>query len=952
MDPISAFSLACNILQIVDTSAKVLVKAAECYNDGATAETSQLSGNLRLLESLGTELKHIEARAPSPLSTSELRLLEANERCLQVSDKLIHLLNGLRVNEKTVWQAISRSIKTVRHRETIAGLRESVSECRANLNLALLLVVHERSSGMQATTLKAHSDAEARILGTFDQQSTLLGMEIQRLSSKIEGISLDRSESTVKDFRSLHDTQLHQISQKVVEIIEQQQRSAIPPHGLDDSSSQAAVAAQQRVLESLHFPHMQERKGQISDVYEGTYRWMFREDVTMQYEKANFTTWLSKHNTQKNVYWVSGKPGELRPRSHFLSMLVPADDWRYVGSGKSALMRFVDQELEADNELLPWTDTTHVVKASHFLWKSGTTSQRSLEFLLRSLLYQLLDQAPDLIESSVSPKRWKSALSSDRRPAEWTLLELSQSLRSFIQEATCCVFILIDGLDELEDAGGRQAQLVDLIQSLGSFDTVKICVSSRPENTFRDNFGGCPQLRLQDLTSDDIHVFIRGQFTKQPRLRTLSQGDDRLVDTLVDKIAAASSGVFLWVCLVVAEVLEEARDGASAAELIEMVDKVPSDLDKYFSQIMGSIEPKHRAESSVMFQIALHKETTYVSLFFLRLLDLSFLEEGHSDFALRPEYNIAKYDTTKTGLTARLDSAFRRVNSRSRGLLEVHYVEGNSEDLFDLDGEFTTRPALGASQDTAPMAIAFNYHVSFLHRSFHDYLLEPENMEHLEQNSKGRYNSRLFLCNARLVQMLSLDYKRRPDHALLAFGLASALVSAISVDDLKFSKESVQIAAAMRPVVEFLAQSGVQNRTETPWYLATVLESYIEDHNSFLAVAIDFDLDAYLKVYLTREAIHTKTGRPILHNVLQRVIWIMEGHATNDSHVNLDILRLALDLGADPNELWHSVSVWGSFLLSLLDGSLDLDGLKPRQPCVEAIKVMLENSADPVLPAV
>ncbi|KAK7917774.1 hypothetical protein PG985_011382 [Apiospora marii] len=141
MDPISAFSLACNILQIVDTSAKILVKAAECYNDGATAETSQLSGNVRLLESLSSELKAIDARASNPFSTSELRLLEANERCLQVSDKLIHLLDGLKVNEKSVWQALSRSIRTIRHRETIAGLRDGVSECRANLNLALLLVM-------------------------------------------------------------------------------------------------------------------------------------------------------------------------------------------------------------------------------------------------------------------------------------------------------------------------------------------------------------------------------------------------------------------------------------------------------------------------------------------------------------------------------------------------------------------------------------------------------------------------------------------------------------------------------------------------------------------------------------------------------------------------------------------------------------------------------------------
>ncbi|KAK7917775.1 hypothetical protein PG985_011383 [Apiospora marii] len=646
---------------------------------------------------------------------------------------------------------------------------------------------------------------------------------------------------------------------------------------------------------------MQERKAQISDVYEGTYGWIFRDDVTFSYGKDNFVSWLPKRDSQNNVFWVSGKPG----------------------SGKSALMRFMDEELEKHNGLLPWTNTTHVIKASHFIWKSGSSAQKSLEFLLRSLLYQFLDQLPDLIELTVPPGKWKSAISSERRPTEWSLPELSQSLRSLIQKATCCVFILIDGLDELEDTGGRQEQLLDLIQSLGSFDEVKICVSSRPENIFRDAFGNYPQLLLQELTTDDIEVFIRGQFGKQPRLRTLSQGDNKFIDTLLARIAAGSSGVFLWVCLVVTEVLEEARDGAGVAELIDIVDKAPKDLDDYFCRIMEAIEPKHRAESSTMFQIALHKETSYVTLFALRLLDLSFIEERDSDFALRSEYDIAKFDTSKHGLTTRLDSAFRRVNSRSRGLLEVHYVEDDTENLFNLDGLSMSDAALatssrsredgagpdGLSQDTSYMAMAFNYHVSFLHRSFHDYLLEPENMARLDQGSKGRYNARLFLCNARLVQMLSLDYKSRPDHALLAFGLASGVVSAISVDDLKFSEESVQVAAQMRPVVEFLAQSGVQARTETPWYLANSLEYYIEEQNSFLAVAIDFDLDAYLKAHLTKEAIRTKRGRPILDNVLQPTNWIVESNTSHDPHVNLDILKLTLDLGADPNEVWRSVSL-------------------------------------------
>ncbi|KAK6857411.1 hypothetical protein PG995_007598 [Apiospora arundinis] len=307
MDPISAFSLAVNILQIVDTSAKVLVKAAECYNHGAAEETMQLSGNMQLLESLSLELMKTELSSPDRLSAAQLRLREANERCLQLSEKLIGLLKSLRVNEKSVWQAISRSLKTMRYRDTIAELREGVSDSRANLNLALLLLMHERASGEQVITMKTHTDTEARILNSFNQQSTVLGAEIQRLSSQIEGLSLDRSEDTLQDFRSEHEIQLHRLSERVVEILEQQRFVASSQETLVNSDQ--AIAAQQRVLQSLYFPQMEERKGQISEVYKGTYSWMFHENSDSPDGKENFISWLSAPSTKQSLFGYQGSQG-------------------------------------------------------------------------------------------------------------------------------------------------------------------------------------------------------------------------------------------------------------------------------------------------------------------------------------------------------------------------------------------------------------------------------------------------------------------------------------------------------------------------------------------------------------------------------------------------------------------------------------------------------------------
>ncbi|KAK8099753.1 uncharacterized protein PG998_012994 [Apiospora kogelbergensis] len=917
MDPISAFALACNILQIVDTSAKVLLKAAECYTDGATTETVQLSEDMHLLETLGTNLETVVAAwTTNQPSTAELRLREANERCLELSRKLGRLLDDLKVDKKSFRQAIIRSAKTVRYRGRISELREGVSDSRANLNLALLLLMHEKSSGNQDVSMRAHTDLENRIMTTFDQQSDLLSGEIQKLSRSIEGLSLEHLEDTMHDFRSKHETQLHQLSERVVDILEQQRTATASQEALANQNQSSA--AQQRILQSLYFPQMEERKEQISEVYPGTYSWMFRDASSLN-GNENFMSWLSAPSTERSVFWVSGKPG----------------------SGKSALMRFVDQKLNTGEGLLPWTGSTHVIKASHFLWKSGMPVQRSFDFLLRSLLYQILDQVPDTAASVVTPGRWRSAMSPERQPPEWAFSELAQALRSFVNQSACGLLILIDGLDELDNKNGRHENLVDFIQDLGSFDAVKICVSSRPDNIFRDAFKDCPQLRQQDLTTQDIQIFIRGQFAKQPRLMSMtSQGIHTPIKTLFEKIMKASSGVFLWVCLVVAELLGEARDGATVGELIGIVDRVPKDLEGYFSRIVDSIEAKYIAESSVMFQIALYEEECFSALHPLRLLDLSFLDERHSDFAIRPGYDLTKCDFSNTGVRMRLDSAFRRVNSRCRGLLEIKYSEGNTKYMLYERGEFNEDGI------TSELIRACDYHVHFLHRSFHDYLVEPRNMEWLKQRSNGAFDVRLFLCDARLVQLLSLDYRRREDQAQMAVGLASYIFTALSVDDLQGTKECAIMASHLQPVVESLMQLIPKWMPYGPWYLVRELRELNKDHDSFMDVAIGFGLLGYLKEYLTQDIVHTKTGRPLLCKALQQSAWRYDKGMA--SHNDVEVVRLVLDRGANPNEEWDGVSVWARFLELLLN-----DNPNPIRChfCLKTVKLLLERSADPVLPA-
>lgn len=118
-----------------------------------------------------------------------------------------------------------------------------------------------------------------------------------------------------------------------------------------------------------------------------------------------------------------------------------------AGSGKSTLARFIYDRLDVQDHLCPWAESSAVVKAAHFFWNPGTTLQKSWIGMLRSLLFQLLDEVPGLCEPCVSPSRWRTALLPDTTFSEWTESELLNGIRTFIRTTEAHLFFLIDGLD-------------------------------------------------------------------------------------------------------------------------------------------------------------------------------------------------------------------------------------------------------------------------------------------------------------------------------------------------------------------------------------------------------------------------------------------------------------------------------------------------------------------------
>lgn len=194
---------------------------------------------------------------------------------------------------------------------------------------------------------------------------------------------------------------------------------------------------------------MGDRQTAIRPAHKKTFEWIFQEDSA-----ARFVQWLK---SDEKVYWVSGKPG----------------------SGKSTLMRFLCDHERTRACLQEWAADCKLAVASFFFWVPGRASlQKSQEGLLRSILYQILRQRPELLPLA-APKLWQSYIHGNtvshgvenpfRNVPE--LLTALQRISAVMTASKIKFCFFIDGLDEYE---GKPDDIIRLIEILKGLPEVKV----------------------------------------------------------------------------------------------------------------------------------------------------------------------------------------------------------------------------------------------------------------------------------------------------------------------------------------------------------------------------------------------------------------------------------------------------------------------------------------------
>jgi hypothetical protein len=444
-----------------------------------------------------------------------------------------------------------------------------------------------------------------------------------------------------------------------------------------------SMLPEHEIVQSLYFEALPMRRDSIHDSHDKTLRWVFRHvsTSTRMQDPTSLHTWLKGGS---GTFWISGKPG----------------------SGKSTLMKFLCSNPKTVRALNSWAGPNGCVLGNYFFWNAGTELQKSLEGLLRSLLFDIFTRCPELIPEAL-PELWDYRIRHGRlrlSDLNWslpTLFDVFERLGASCSKTTQRFCLFIDGLDEYD---GDHFQVVGALRRLGSNKCFKLCVASRPWNIFKDAYGGDTNqmLCIHEHNREDIHKYAQSvldnaiPWENRPDAKTIYAW-------ILDEIVEKAQGVFLWVALVVHSVCNGISNGDSYQLLERRIRELPSDLEQFFRQIVRTVDRRYQLRMALSFKAALGPSAHIPVLFFM------FLEWCYEDPNLGPDKHLSSLQDDDVSSLCAL--ARRKVNGWCKGLLEVHYVPSRF--------------------------LCMSGRVTFLHRTVRDFLRTDEMTEYFDDALRG-----------------------------------------------------------------------------------------------------------------------------------------------------------------------------------------------------------------------
>ncbi|KAL6717896.1 hypothetical protein ACLMJK_003981 [Lecanora helva] len=599
MDPTTAFSLACGIIQVIDFGTKIVLACKQLREKGSISEYENLEKIAEHLTGVCSSLSNRAQHTGNVLLPADTCLFRLADECSIISNQLVKKVHGLRVaNPRKKREVFKKTVRAFWESREIQEIQKKLERFRTALDTQIL-------ASLRLSEGATH----------LNQLGDLTRDEGQKTRNHI-----DHSLQQLKDQQKLE--------------------------GYRD-----------RFLDSLWFPEISSREENIADAHRKTFDWVFDGSDHALRPWDNLNQWLE---SGESTYWINGK----------------------AGSGKSTLMSFLCQDKRTSASLEKWSGKGHLIMPKFFFWSAGTAMQRFILGLLRSLIWQISqyisgDHLSQCLGDIHSGLRLHSLSSLSSSPS-WTQRLLSNTLRAVIQQLSTSrsICFFIDGLDEFE---GEQDDLIDCIKGIVGYTSVKICLSSRPYRAFSKGFGDNAKLQLQDLTREDIALFVEDNLRIILRISTpLIHQPDFWNDVKLEIIRKAE-GVFLWVSLALQNLKRGASNGDSTEQLWQRLESLPSEIEGLYEHMLGQIEPLYWKEASTYLLRTLYEDE------FPDLLDFTLLRFDNLDQVLGSSHMIPKQHlialshSTRSRLTVICAGLLEAIDERpdNRGAL---FTEDSAED--------------------------------------------------------------------------------------------------------------------------------------------------------------------------------------------------------------------------------------------------------------------------------
>ncbi|KAK3687825.1 hypothetical protein B0T22DRAFT_489643 [Podospora appendiculata] len=933
-EPFAVLGLAGHIVKFVDFTWRLFAETHAIYNS-----TSGLSQENTELETIARHLIQLtgDLGASQESSTKELRGLA--EECQAIAQELRHAISRLKRRDSDgikTWASFTAALHAVWKQGKITHL------CNRLSKMQVQLAAHVQ--GLILTNVSAIGKAVQQLqftgirLGIEDREDLTELLDLKRrIENALTALVDEKSERSRE--QACLATRHHRSAQppaagpqaEFSNISAQLQELSAAITKLHNAGP--TIASSHELLKALHFKDIKTRHRRMADAHGETFRWVFEQPTSEAQAESSSVV----HTSEDQASAPTEEEAFLHSRQTLLKWLqartdsLPGIFWVQgkAGSGKSTLMKFLSGCPDTMASLRQWAGSATLMMASFYFWSPGTRLQKSQEGLLRSILFQILCDRPDLIRVLSHDFQRKYDYYGEEEDEDGvrsfdTLLAMYRRIMSHDTDTRFCFFI--DGLDECEEETRSHADLIRLLQDLACSRNVKVCVSSRPWTEFADEFGKNPDwlLKLEDQTRNDMYIYVSEQFQGNHQYQKLSQEGVGYVE-LIEEVVDRSQGVFLWVVLVVRELLKGITYRDNLNTLRAELERIPKDLYLFFKNMLRSVRGADRRQSMQMFEIATSAPGPMLLMFY------SFLQEANESqtFPLDKPPGVP-LDGDMEIIRAQ-ERMYRQLDKLTKGLLEPLPEPGGKSSFFNIKVDFLHRTVREFLQSLGSQAIWFLFEGEQENNTVAEKTSNTPSHEEDINSLPELKHPHVLACRALLAQMKHAPFEddaalwldRMLRDLFFFYRLAHPTSSAASNYLLTLLYDAEHSYAAVRKAKKYqLARSQA---------------------NIFLGVAAQHNALPFL-----RHKIQTLGAGPLMSGPGRPLLDYLLAPSTSPIVVTRnspDMVGLLLEHGARPNQRYASSTVWVRFLDRLqLEQRLLRPAVMQSQGCLFLITQMLLQS--------